>query len=286
MTAGCGVEADEFISEGIERIEEKVDRIGEANAGDTDQNSDTNSDTSNTSNSGTDAGIDAASANEDGTDAEKNATATNGSESDTGINPSSKRELEAGTEGNSNSTSDPEAGTEENNKDTSESNTSAEVDTETADNTQNNTDYNNTDGLLKSVEDIALRDVDGAGTNYVFTYNGEKFSAIYTTDNWKIINSYKIDNISDMVIICEALSEAHPIHGSDMTSFRTAEDMAYEWTQHNFAYDFLKDGDAYKEKAKDVDLNPEDQNKSFDEIYKDRTGKELSLEDILNRIAD
>ncbi len=230
MTAGCGVEADEFISEGIERIEEKVDRIGEANAGDTDQNSDTNSDTSNTSNSGTEAGIDAASTNEDGTD--------------------------------------------------------VEVDTETTDNTQNNTDYNNTDGLLKSVEDIALRDVDGAGTNYEFTYNGEKFSAIYTTDNWKIINSYKIDNISDMVIICEALSEAHPIHGSDMTSFRTAEDMAYEWTQHNLAYDFLNDGDAYKDKAKDVDLNPEDQNKSFDEIYKDRTGKELSLEDILNRIAD
>jgi hypothetical protein len=31
-----------------------------------------------------------------------------------------------------------------------------------------------------------------------------------------------------------------------------------------------------------VDLDPEDQNRSFEEIYKDRTGKELDLNDFIS----
>ena len=141
---------------------------------------------------------------------------------------------------------------------------------------------NTNEGILSSTEDINLRDTDGAGTNYLFTYDGEDFSAIYTPDNWKIRNSYRIENVADMVIICQALIDEHPIHGSDMVSFRDAEDMAYEWLQHDMAYEFLSDDNAFKEKARDVDLDPEDQNKDFEEIYEDRTGKEFDISDFLN----
>ena len=141
-------------------------------------------------------------------------------------------------------------------------------------------------GILSSVEDIALHAIDSTGEKYEFTYDSETYSAVYTTDNWRIINSYKINNEDDMTIICQALLDIHPIHGSDMESYRTADDMAYEWTQHNLAYRFLKDGDSFKEKAKDVDFDPEDQNKSFDEIYEDRTGREFDIKDMLKRLSD
>ena len=39
--------------------------------------------------------------------------------------------------------------------------------------------------------------------------------------------------------------------------------MAYEWEQHNIAYQLLPEDSPYKENAKDVDLNPEDQGKSI-----------------------
>lgn len=137
-------------------------------------------------------------------------------------------------------------------------------------------------GILTSTEDINLHDIDGAGTNYEFTYNGETYSAVYTTDNWRIYNSYKIQDIGDIAIICQALIDIHPIHGSDMESYRTVEDMAYEWLQHNLAYQFLPDDDPLKSHARDVDLDPKDQNKSFEEIYKDRTGKDFDISDYLN----
>lgn len=132
-------------------------------------------------------------------------------------------------------------------------------------------------GILSSPEDINLTDT-GDGKNYTFTYGDEEFSAIYTEDNWKIIDSYKISNVDDNLIICQALIDEHPIHGSDLVSYRTAEDMAYEWLQHNIAYEILPDDNSMKSHAKDVDLDPQDQGKDFDEIYEDRTGKEFSLD--------
>lgn len=84
-----------------------------------------------------------------------------------------------------------------------------------------------------------------------------------------------------MVSICQALLDVHPVHGSDMQSIRTAEDMAYEWLQHNLAYELLPEDNPWRRNAKDVDLNPEDQNKTFREMYEDRTGKEFRLEDLL-----
>lgn len=125
-------------------------------------------------------------------------------------------------------------------------------------------------GVLNSVKDIDLQDTDGKEKNYTFEYKGDTYRAVYTTDNWKIIDSYKIRNKNDMAIICEALIEVHPIHGKDMKSYRTVEDLVYEWTQHNYAYDLLPEENNWKSHAKDVDLNPEDQGKNLQEMYKAR----------------
>lgn len=136
-------------------------------------------------------------------------------------------------------------------------------------------------GILSSTSDINLTDVDGNGTDYTFTYDKESYKAQYKTDNWKIFDSYRINSMSDMAIICQALIDVHPIHGSDMKSYREPSDMVYEWIQHNVAYMALPDDSPLKSHAKDVDFDPADQNKNFDEIYKDRTGKELDINDIL-----
>ena len=77
--------------------------------------------------------------------------------------------------------------------------------------------------------------------------------------------------------ICQALIDIHPIHGSDMISYRTSDDMVYEWLQHNFAYSVLPDDNLWKNNAKDVDFDPQDQGKSIKEIYEDRTGKKFDF---------
>lgn len=140
------------------------------------------------------------------------------------------------------------------------------------------------EGILSDAADIELTDTDGAGKDYIFYYAGDEFKARYTKDNWKVVDSYKITNEQDITIICEALADEHSIPGSDGVSVRTAEDMAYEWIQHNIAYLILPDDNRFKDNARDVDINPEDQGKSFEEMYKDRTGKELTVDDIMNMI--
>ncbi|WP_207646988.1 hypothetical protein [Ruminococcus albus] len=129
--------------------------------------------------------------------------------------------------------------------------------------------------LLTSAEELQLTDVDGWESNYTFVYGGEVYNAIYSPDNWKIIDSYKITCEADMIIICGALADIHPIHGSDGESYREPEDMAYEWIQHNIAYSILPDDNSWKANAKDVDINPADQNKSLYEMYKSKTGGDL-----------
>ncbi|WP_029231627.1 hypothetical protein [Butyrivibrio sp. VCB2006] len=138
-------------------------------------------------------------------------------------------------------------------------------------------------GILSSTADIGLMDADGKDTNYIFTYGDVAFAAIHWDDHWKIIDSYLIENSSDMVIICQALIDVHPIHGADMENYRTADDMAYEWLQHNLAYEFLPEGNAWREKSKDVDFNPDDQGKTFIEIYEERTGKEFNFKEIMGK---
>ena len=142
-------------------------------------------------------------------------------------------------------------------------------------------DESETNEPVTATLDIALRDVDGNRKNYTFSYGGEDFRAQYTTDNWKIVDSYKITDTADMTAICQALLDVHPVHGRDMQSIRTAEDMAFEWLQHNLAYELLPEDNPWRRNAKDVDLNPEDQNKTFQEMYEDRTGKPFRIEDFL-----
>ena len=147
--------------------------------------------------------------------------------------------------------------------------------------TQNN---NNIDekALLSSTADIDLHDIDGNKTNYVFTYKNTQFSAKYTKDNWHINDSYKITNQKDLEIICQALIDVHPIHGKDMKSYRTVDDLVYEWQQHNLAYSILPDDNVWKEHAKNVDLDPEDQGRSLEELYEARTGSKLDVNKLKN----
>ena len=128
--------------------------------------------------------------------------------------------------------------------------------------------------LLTSPEDIGLHDAEGTDWHYRFTYDGTEFDAYYTPDNWCIMDSYKIRNKTDIEIICQALAGVHPIHSADMTDWRTPEDMAYEWSQHNIAYSILPDDSQWKDSAKDVDIDPPDQGKSVYQIFKDRLGSD------------
>lgn len=134
--------------------------------------------------------------------------------------------------------------------------------------------------ILTSTDDLQLQDIDGKKMNYSFTYKDEIYKAIYTNDNWRIINSYKIKDKKDIEIICKALIDIHPIHGKDMSSYRTIEDLAYEWIQHNIVYDLLPDDSIWKDSVRSVDLDPEDQGRDIKEMYESRTGKKFTIEDI------
>ena len=65
-----------------------------------------------------------------------------------------------------------------------------------------------------------------------------------------------------------------------MISYRTPEDMTYEWLQHNIVYQLLPNNHKFKDNAKDVDLDPKDQGKNMIEIYEDRTGEKFDLSNI------
>ena len=129
-------------------------------------------------------------------------------------------------------------------------------------------DYEESPSILTSKDEINLHAAGDEGY-YEFSYDGINFSCVYTPDNWTIYNSYLVRNSKDMELICEALSDIHPIHGADMVSYRTPQDMAYEWLQHNIAYELLPES-SFKQSAKDVDLDPADQGKSLEELYRSR----------------
>lgn len=122
-------------------------------------------------------------------------------------------------------------------------------------------------------EDIVLTDT-GDGMHYTFTCRGEEFLAEYTPDNWKIRDSWRITDTGDITAICQALREVHPIHSADYEGWRTAEDMAYEWQQHNLAYQMLPEDSPWKASARDVDIDPKDQGKSVFDFYNERASEE------------
>ena len=144
-----------------------------------------------------------------------------------------------------------------------------------------NNSINNETPVEYIKENIVIKDIDGNNTNYEFIYNEETYIAVYTLDNWKIYNSYKIKNTNDIKKICQALIDIHPVHGNNLISYRNADDMTFEWLQHNIAYDVLPENNKWRENAKDVDLDPQDQNKTFKEIYESRTGEVIDLDELM-----
>ena len=130
--------------------------------------------------------------------------------------------------------------------------------------------------------EIKLKDTDGSKTTYTFEYKDETFTAMFKNECWKIVDSYKIKNSNVMNLVCEALIKEHPVLGKDKTSYRTVGDMVYEWVQHNLAYSMLSEESEFKERAKDVDFDPDDQGRTFMEIYENRTGKKFSFSDIIS----
>jgi hypothetical protein len=117
---------------------------------------------------------------------------------------------------------------------------------------------------------IALYPVDDTGASYALEYGDLVLEVYYQPDVWSVYESYRVTDHDDLVAICQMLIDEHPIHGSDYESYRTAEDMAYEWEQHNYAYELLPADSLWRESVSNVDLDPEDQGKSLRELYKDR----------------
>lgn len=142
-------------------------------------------------------------------------------------------------------------------------------------------DFGFTPRILSSPEDVVLVPTDDYAMSYVFEYGGEQFIAYYDSVSWRVYDSYRITNHDDIVTICQALINEHPVYGSDWESLRTAKDMAYEWEQHNLAYKVLPADNHWRNDAKDVDLDPYDQGKSFPEIYESRTGEKFDIKKYL-----
>lgn len=128
------------------------------------------------------------------------------------------------------------------------------------------------ESYLNSADDLGLYDSDGSGTTYRFNYNDMIFIAQHEPENWRIMNSYLITNPDDMKIICQALIDIYPIHSKDYSSYRTADDMTYEWQIHNFVYEMLPESVSFRNRAKDVDFNPEDQGKTYEDFFQEYTG--------------
>lgn len=75
-----------------------------------------------------------------------------------------------------------------------------------------------------------------------------------------------------MQFICSALIKIYPVHGTDLKSYRTPEDMAYEWIEHNIVYEMPISDASLKGSAANVDLDPKEQNKTLSEILSSRSG--------------
>ena len=118
---------------------------------------------------------------------------------------------------------------------------------------------------------------DDYADNYSFIYGDETFTAHYTPylgGDWKIVDSYRITDRGDMVVICEALLKENKVSGR-ITRFRTAKDMADEWVIHDQGYTLAK---AYSmtdavRRLKDVDMDKKDQGKTFGDFLNEFLGK-------------
>ena len=137
---------------------------------------------------------------------------------------------------------------------------------------------------LISSEDINLRTDNGY--DYTFTLHGTDFRALYTYNSWRIYDSWKIMNPFDIMHVCTVLSDEHPVPSRDYQSYRTPSDMTYEWVQHNIAYLELPEDNHWRNDARNVDLDPRDQGRTFKEYYQDRTGREIDNSELLDKVME
>ncbi|MBR4530604.1 MAG: hypothetical protein IKO80_10065 [Lachnospiraceae bacterium] len=123
------------------------------------------------------------------------------------------------------------------------------------------------------IEDFEIPLTKGAEEGkYTFSCGDQEYSAVYTKDHWKIIDSCGILSTRDMRVICDALISEHPVHGSDKASFRSAQDMAFEWLQHNQVCELITTENPMYAAVKDVDFDPADQGRTYMELIADRLG--------------
>ena len=130
--------------------------------------------------------------------------------------------------------------------------------------------------LSEDEPEIIYNGSDGSAESYSFTCGGESFTALYTPysgGDWKVVDSYRITDRADMVMICEKLYRLHKIEGR-ITRYRTAKDMADEWEIHNQGYTIAKgySMDSAAARLKDVDMDRKDQGKTFDAFLKEFLG--------------
>lgn len=128
--------------------------------------------------------------------------------------------------------------------------------------------YDEGESIISTPPETDLAYSDGYFEYFTFTYAGEEFTALHEYDNWQIRDSYRIRNSKDMELICRALIDIYPVHGRDNESYRTPEDMAYEWIQHNIVCEMPEIDKNWLDRARNVDLDPDEQNMSLWEMYK------------------
>ena len=127
-----------------------------------------------------------------------------------------------------------------------------------------------------------------AAIRYNFAYNGKTYSATYNESEqcWTIIDSFEISDKKVMYLECYNLIAKNPVPTEPGgTTYRTLDDMVYEWEQHNVAYNyFIKiynsgipfSSELYNyiaegiSRAKNVSINPGDQGKNWIELCLDR----------------
>ena len=118
---------------------------------------------------------------------------------------------------------------------------------------------------------------DDYADNYSFEYGEQTFTAHYTPylgGDWKVVDSYRITNRADMIIICEQLLRENKVQGR-ITQYRTAKDMADEWEIHNKGYTLAAalGMTSAVSRLKDVDMDKKDQGKSFDDFVAEFLGR-------------
>ena len=129
-------------------------------------------------------------------------------------------------------------------------------------------------------DEISISQFKNDKNKYKFNYKEDnEYTAEWDEDksSWKVNDSYQIENYDDILKICNALSKEHPVPLGDGTDgYRTPEDMAYEWVQHNIGYQlclslsFIEKAKSGLDNCMHVDINPGDQGKSVWQLIKER----------------